>query len=179
MTNVLSSTIIFLDKRGFFMESYTYSDNNLVTQTTGLSALSTEQDKFSSLSTSALLARSEVPMSHRRVADNYMIIKKIYGFSAVQSRLDNSEKALLSKYDFNLLEFSTIKQINEELVYLQKWALSSEKNLRRDADEIIQIRCKELKFIISSSYASITNEIYNGYLALNRYFEDISKYHRM
>ena len=58
------------------MESFTYSENNLVTQTTGLSALSTEKDKFSSLSTSAMLARSEVPPSHRRVADNYMIIKK-------------------------------------------------------------------------------------------------------
>lgn len=161
------------------METYTYSDNNLLTQTTSLSSLSTENDKFSSLSTSALLARSEVPPSHRRIADNYMIIKKIYGFSAVQSRLTNSEKSLLAKYDFNPLEYSTIKQINEELVYLKKWAISPEAALKREADEIMQIRCKELKFIISSSYATITNEIYNGYLALNKYFEDISKYHNL
>ncbi len=161
------------------MEAYTYSDNNWVTQTTGLSALSTESDKFSSLSTSALLARSEVPPSHRRVADNYMIIKKIYGFSAVQSRLTNAEKALLAKYDFNPLEYSTIKQINEELVYLKKWAVSVEPTLKKEAEEIMQIRCKELKFIVSSSYANITNEIYNGYMALNRYFEDISKYHNL
>lgn len=158
------------------MESYTYSDNNLLTQTTGLSALSTQDDKFSSLSTSALLARSEVPPSHRRVADNYMIIKKIYGFSAVQSRITNAEKALLAKYDFNELEYTTIKQINEELAYLKKWSVSPEAVLRKEADEIVQIRCKELKFIISSSYANITNELYNGYLALNKYFEDISKY---
>lgn len=161
------------------MESYTYSNNNLVTQTTGLSALSTENDKFSSLSTSALLAKSEVPASHRRVADNYMIIKRIYGFSAVQSRLSHAEKSLLAKYDFNPLEYSTIKQINEELVYLKKWSVSPEPVLRDEADELIQIRCKELKYIISSSYANITNEIYNGYMALNRYFEDISKYHRI
>ena len=159
------------------MELYTHSENSLVSQTTGLSALSTEKDKFSSLSTSALLARSEVPTSHRRIADNYMIIKKIYGFSAIQSRLNNSEKALLAKYDFNPLEFSTIKQINEELVLLKKWSVSPETTLRKEADEIMQIRAKELKFIISSSYATITNEIYNGYMALNRYFEDISKYH--
>jgi len=161
------------------MESYTYSDNNLVTQATGLSALSTERDKFSSLSTSAMLARSEVPASHRRVADNYMIIKKIYGFSAAQNRISNTDKALLAKYDFNPLEFSTIKQINEELIYLKKWSLSHEPLLRADADELIQIRSKELKYIISSSYADITNEIYNGYMALNRYFEDISKYYNM
>ncbi len=158
------------------MESYTYSGNNLFTQTTGLSALSTEDDKFSSLSTSALLAKSEVPPSHRRIADNYMIIKKIYGFSAVQSRISHQEKSLLAKYDFNELEFSTIKQINEELAYLKKWAVSAEPVLRTEADEILQIRSKELKFIISSSYANITNELYNGYMALNRYFEDISKY---
>ena len=158
------------------METYTYFDNGLKSKTTELSALSTDNDKFSSLSTSALLARSEVPVSHRRIADNYMIIKKIYGFSAVQSRITNAEKSLLSKYDFNPLEFSTIKQINEELTLLKKWAVSPETALREDADNILQIRCKELKFIISSSYATISNEIYNGYLALNRYFEDISKY---
>lgn len=161
------------------MESYTYSDNNLTTQTTGLSALSTEKDKFSSLSTSAMLARSEVPASHRRVADNYMIIKKIYGFSAVQSRITNADRTLLAKFDFNPLEYSTIKQINEELTYLKKWSVAPEAILRAEADELLQIRCKELKYIISSSYANITNEIYNGYMALNRYFEDISKYHNM
>lgn len=178
MTNTFRSIMMFLYIRDLLMESYTYSNNNLVTQTTGLSALSTENDKFSSLSTSALLAKSEVPPSHRRVADNYMIIKKIYGFSAVQSRLTNAEKALLAKYDFNPLEYSTIKQINEELVYLKKWSVSPEPVLREEADELIQIRCKELKYIISSSYANITNEIYNGYMALNRYFEDISKYYQ-
>ena len=162
-------------RKGFFMDSNKYS-SSLFTRTTGLSVLSSEDDKFSSLSTSALLARGEVPQSHRRVADNYMIIKKIYGFSAVQSRINQQERALLARYDFNPLEYSTIKQINEEIGFLKKWSVAPEKQLREDADEILQIRCKELKFIVSSSYANITNEIYNGYLALNRYFEDISKY---
>ena len=40
-----------------------------------------------------------------------MIIKKIYGTPVVQPRIDNKERALLAKYDFNPLEFSTIKQI--------------------------------------------------------------------
>ena len=152
------------------------SSNKFLLESTNLSSLSSDDDKFSALSTSAMLARGEVPESHKRIADNYMIIKKIYGFSAVQSRLTNAEKSLLAKYDFNPLEFSTIKQINEELSLLKKWAVSPEAALREDADNILQIRCKELKFIISSSYATISNEIYNGYLALNRYFEDISKY---
>ena len=81
---------------------------------------------------SAMLARGEVPDSHRRVADNYMVIKKIYGTPVVQPRINTAEKALLAKYDFNLLEFSTIKQINEELSFLKKWSLSLDKNLRKD-----------------------------------------------
>ncbi len=123
-----------------------------------------------------MLARGEVPDSHRRVADNYMVIKKIYGTPVVQPRINTAEKALLAKYDFNLLEFSTIKQINEELSFLKKWSLSLDKNLRKDSDEIIQIRAKELKFLVASRYVSLTSEIYSGYKAIERYFEEISKY---
>lgn len=141
------------------------------------SAFSSEEDAFTALSTSALLAKSSVPYSHRRVADNYVIIKRIYRFQAVQSRITNAERQLLQKYDFNTLEFSTIKQINEELSYLKKWSSSSNDLLRKDADTILQIRSKELKFIVASRYASITSEIYNGYKALERYFEEISKFY--
>lgn len=141
------------------------------------SAFSSEDDAFTALSTSALLAKSSVPYSHRRIADNYVIIKRIYKFQAVQTHITNAERQLLQKYDFNTLEFSTIKQINEELSYLKKWSTSSNELLRRDSDAILQIRSKELKFIVASRYASITNELYNGYKALERYFEEISKFY--
>ena len=141
------------------------------------SSLSGEGDSFTSLSTSALLARSSVPYSHRRIADNYVIIKRVYRFQAVQSRITNSELQLLRKYDFNTLEFSTIKQVNEELSYLKKWSTSSNELLRKDADELLQIRCKELKYIVASRYSTVANEIYNGYMALERYFEEISKFY--
>lgn len=145
-------------------------------ESTNLSSLAGNDDKFSSLSTSAMLARGDVPTSHRRVADNFMVIKKIYGTPVVQPRINNQERALLAKYDFNPLEFSTIKQINEELSFLKRWSLSLESNLKKDADDIIQIRAKELKYLIASRYISITSEIYSGYKALERYFEEISKY---
>jgi len=140
------------------------------------STLSNEDDVFTALSTSALLARSAVPYSHRRIADNYVIIKKVYHFQAVQSRITNAEIQLLRKYDFNTLEYSTIKQVNDELSYLKKWSTSTNELLRKDADQLLQIRCKELKFIIASRYATVTNELYNGYKALERYFEEISKF---
>ncbi len=141
------------------------------------SSLSTDEDAFTSLSTSALLARSAVPYSHRRIADNYVIIKRVYRFQAVQSRITNSELQLLKKYDFNTLEFSTIKQINDELSYLKKWSVSNNELLRKDADQLLQIRCKELKYIVASRYSTVTNELYNGYKALERYFEEISKFY--
>ena len=109
------------------------------------STLSRDDDSFTALSTSALLAKSAVPYSHRRIADNYVIIKRVYRFQAVQSRITNADVQLLKKYDFNTLEYSTIKQINEELSYLKKWSTSNNELLRKDADNLLQIRCKELK----------------------------------
>lgn len=142
------------------------------------SAFSSENDTFTSLSTTALLAKNAVPYSHRRIADNYVIIKRIYKFQAVQSRITSMDVALLKKYDFNPLEYSTIKQINEELAYLKKWAVSSNELLCEDADEILQIRAKELKYIVASKYSALSDEIYDGYKALERYFEEITKFYR-
>lgn len=142
------------------------------------SSFSNNDDTFTSLSVSALLAKNSVPYSHKRVADNYVIIKRIYKFQVVQSRISNAEIALLKKYDFNTLELSTINQINDELAYLKKWAFSSNEQLQRDADEIIQIRTKELKYIVASKYTAVSDEVYNGYRALERYFEEITKYYK-
>lgn len=142
------------------------------------SSFSNENDTFTSLSTSALLAKNSVPASHRRVADNYVIIKRVYKFQVIQSRINSVELSLLKKYDFNPLEFSTIKQINEELIYLKKWAFSSNELLRQDADDIIQTRAKELKFIIAGKYSALAEEAHDGYKALERYFEEITKFYK-
>ena len=123
-----------------------------------------------------VLSKAGVPISHIVAADNYMFVKKIYGTPVVKSRITNKDKALLGKYDFNQLEYTTIKQINEELELLKKWSSSLDKNLKTDADNIIDIRLKELKYLAACRYTLITNEIYNGYIALEKYFEDISKY---
>ncbi|DAB23551.1 TPA: hypothetical protein CPT85_04755 [Candidatus Gastranaerophilales bacterium HUM_21] len=154
----------------------TSNEEKITTPLTKMSSLSDEKDKFSSLSTSSMLARAGVPMSHILAADNYMFIKKIYGTPVVKSRITNKEKALLGKYDFNQLEYTTIRQINEELELLKKWSMSLDENLKSDADKIIEIRAKELRYLAACRYTLITNEIYNGYMALEKYFEDISKY---
>lgn len=159
-----------------FSNLNTSNEEKITTPLTKMSSLSDEKDKFSSLSTSSMLARAGVPMSHILAADNYMFIKKIYGTPVVKSRITNKEKALLGKYDFNQLEYTTIKQINEELELLKKWSMSLDENLKSDANKIIEIRAKELRYLAACRYTLITNEIYNGYMALEKYFEDISKY---
>ncbi len=159
-------------------EKTTFNNKKTISSIITQSAFSNENDTFTSLSTSALLAKNSVPYSHKRAADNYVIIKRIYKFQVIHSRITNQETALLKKYDFNTLEFSTIKQINEELAHLKKWSFSSNDVLRREADEIIQIRTKELKFIVASKYSALTEEIYDGYKALERYFEEITKFYK-
>lgn len=160
------------------MTEKTVKDKKTISPVITQSTFSNDNDTFTSLSTSALLAKNAVPSSHRRVADNYVIIKRVYKFQVVQSRINNQEIALLKKYDFNPLEYSTIKQINEELAYLKKWALSSNELLVKDADDIIQVRAKELKFMVASKYSAVSGEVYDGYKALERYFEEITKFYR-
>ncbi len=143
---------------------------------TSKSAFSKEDESFTSRSYAALLAKNTIPYSHRKVADNYIIIKRVFKFQAVMSRINNTERALLAKYDFNVLEYTTVKQMYEELALLQKWSSSQDVKLKNDADEILEIRARELKFIDANRYANISNEIYKGYIALEHYFEEISKY---
>ena len=143
---------------------------------TSKSSFSKDDDSFTSRSYAALLAKNAIPYSHRKIADNYTIIKRVFKFQAVMSRITNSEKSLLAKYDFNVLEYTTIKQMYEELTLLQQWSSSQDLKLKNDADEILEIRSRELKFIDANRYANISNEIYKGYVALEHYFEEISKY---
>lgn len=143
---------------------------------TSRSAFSREEEVFTSRSYAALLAKNIIPYSHRKLANNYVIIKRVFKFQAVMPRITNTEKKLLAKYDFNTLEYTTVKQMYEELALLQKWAVSGDEKLKKDADEILEIRTKELKFIVATSYANISNELYKGYLALENYFIEISKY---
>ena len=141
---------------------------------TSKSTFSNDSDVFTSRSYAALLAKNCVPACHRRIADNYAIIKKIFKFQAVMSRISNEEKALLAKYDFNTLEYTTMKQMYQELELLQKW--DSDSNLKAVAEKILEIRVKELKFLDASHYAAVSNEIYNGCIALEHYLQEISKY---
>lgn len=135
------------------------------------------EDYGSELPISAMLAKSGVPYSHRRIADNYVFMRKIYEFQIVQPRITNSERNFLFRYNFNTLENTTIGQVNAQLALLKSWSMSTEDKLRNDSDTLLQIRVKELKFILSNKYALATNEIYNGYKAIDVYLNEMNKFY--
>lgn len=133
-------------------------------------------DLCSDLDTSALLAKASVPFSHRRIADNYVILRKICSFQVVQPRISKMETALLMKYSFNTLENTTISKINQELALLKQWSTSTNDELRADSDEILRIRVKELKFMLSNNYTVNSNEVFKGYKAIETYLKNINSY---
>ena len=133
-------------------------------------------DLCADLDTSALLAKASVPFSHRRIADNYVILRKICSFQVVQPRISKIETALLMKYSFNTLENTTISKINQELALLKQWSTSTNDELRADSDEILRIRVKELKFMLSNNYTVNSNEVFKGYKAIETYLKNINSY---
>lgn len=133
-------------------------------------------DLCSDLDTSALLAKASVPFSHRRIADNYVILRKICSFQVVQPRISKIETALLMKYSFNTLENTTISKVNQELALLKQWSISTNDELRADSDEILRIRVKELKFMLSNNYTVNSNEVFKGYKAIETYLKNINSY---
>ena len=60
----------------------------------------------------------------------------------------------------------------------KKWSFANNLDLRKDADMIIVIRAKELKNITASAYSNVPSEMYNGYKAIDKYFEEITKFYR-
>lgn len=133
-------------------------------------------DLCSDLDTSALLAKASVPFSHRRIADNYVILRKICSFQVVQPRISKIETALLMKYSFSTLENTTISKVNQELALLKQWSTSTNDELRADSDEILRVRVKELKFMLSNNYTVNSNEVFKGYKAIETYLKNINSY---
>jgi len=130
---------------------------------------------YETLSMSSLIAKGEISARQKQIANNYTVIKKIFGFTAVHSRITSKEESVLRIYNMNLLEHSTISEINQELDLLKKWSNSYDENLRKHADEIFEIRVKELKYLHACNYLGSYCEIYDGHRALEKYIEFIAE----
>ena len=140
---------------------------------------SEKDDSLSTLATPLILANKRVPAAHRSVADYYIVIKRLYKSQTVRANLVSNECSLLEKYHLHRLSSLSIQEVNKEILMLQEWAFSSSDVLRHDSDLIIQIRAKELRYILSSNYSRYSSEINDGYKALERYFEEITKFYNL
>lgn len=120
-----------------------------------------------------IIQRSIVPESHRRIADNYMIIRKIFGFSVVQSQITRQEMEILKKCGMFDLKITSAGQMTKELVLLRRWAESADRKLHLLSANIINIRTKELKYLVANYSVGIR---FAGCRVFEKYLEKISKY---
>ncbi|MEW5819305.1 MAG: hypothetical protein AB1782_03875 [Cyanobacteriota bacterium] len=137
--------------------------------------LSSYKNEFGNL---CIKSHTNVPESHKRIADSYVLVRRVFGTPVVHSSLTEEEKKLLVRFDFCPLEYTTSKQMEQELEFLRKWSNEREETLRAAADSIVLVRSKELKHLIATNYVSVKRELYDGYKVLDRYFQEISKYNR-
>ena len=144
----------------------------------GITIEQTSEDLCTDLEASMLLAKTSVPYSHRRIANNYVVLKNVCKFQIIQPRITEVERNLLRKYALSTLENTTITKANREILQLKDWAVSTDDNIRNDAVTLMDIRVKELKFILSDRYTQKSNEVLNGYKAIEAYLTNITKYYR-
>lgn len=127
---------------------------------------------YTNLSIASMIAKSEVPLKQKQIAGNYMVIKKIYGFFSVPSRITNMEIKLLGEYDFLPLENTSYSKMIEELKTLRDMSKSYNEKMVKDSDKIFELRVKELKYIYASNYFP-QDEFNDGWRALEEYISFI------
>ncbi|MCX4275854.1 MAG: hypothetical protein OSJ27_08780 [Candidatus Gastranaerophilales bacterium] len=131
----------------------------------------TGQEAFENISLQSLFRKSRISSKQKEVANNYAIIKKIFSFSAVNSRITNSEGALLKQYGMKPLEETTAGTMFRELETLIDWTNNGDAIKRQHSDKIFEIRVKELKFLQANNSLLSMGELYNGYTILEKYIE--------
>lgn len=135
------------------------------------------EDSADELVKSLLLAKASVPYSHRRIASKYSFIKETCKFQIVQPKISHTDEILVKKYLFKTLENMSVSEMNKEIEKLKEWAISTDDKLRDDSITLLEIRIKELKFMLSYNYTKSSNEMLNGYKALDTYLTNIPKYY--
>ena len=131
-------------------------------------------EAFENISLQSLFRKSRISVRQKEIANNYAIIKKIFSFSAVNSRITNSEGALLRQYGMKPLEETTSRTMFNELETLISWTANGDSIKRQHSDKIFEIRVKELKFLQANSSLLALGELYDGYTILEKYIEHLA-----
>ena len=132
-------------------------------------------DNIPLLSFETLIARSEIPNEQKLLAQNYMVIKRIYGTSSVPLKITNQEVSYLKQNGFETIENVTAEMMKDELNKLREFSLSEDEEIRKISNNVFAIRVKELKYLYASNYFPPMGEIYNGWKLLEKYIEYIAK----
>lgn len=129
---------------------------------------------YSNINTAVVLGKSKVPMKHKQLAGNYVLIKKIFGSCVASIPITNADRAILTRHGFQLLENTSISQMNRQLEQLKNWSNSGDILLSTYANELFEIRIKELKYMRSSISSNRATEFEEGWKALEKYIDYIA-----
>lgn len=134
-----------------------------------------DSDFYENLNTAVALGKTRVPLKHKQLAASYMLIKKIFGSCATPIPITTNDKGVLHRHGFQQLELTTIAQANKQIEQLKSWSNSGDILLDAYANELFEIRIKELKFIRLTMSDIRKVEFKQGYKAYEKYVEYISR----
>ncbi len=129
---------------------------------------------YANINTSVVLGKTKVPLKHKQLAANYVLIKKIFGTCVASIPISNSDRAVLTRHGFQQLENTTISQMNRQIEQLKNWSNSGDILLSAYANELFEIRIKELKYMRLTVSSGRITEFEDGFKALEKYIEYIA-----
>ena len=133
------------------------------------------EDYYSNINTAIALGKTHVPMKHKQLASNYVLIKKIFGSSIASIPITSADRATWSRHGFLPLENSSVSQVNRQIDQLKSWANGGDILLAAYANELFEIRIKELKFLRLTITSGRSVEFKDGYKAFEKYVEYIAR----
>lgn len=132
-------------------------------------------DYYSNINTAVALGKIHVPLKHKQLASNYVLIKKIFGSCTAAIPITNADRAVLARHGFLPLENTTIAQMNRQIEQLKAWSNGGDILLYAYANELFEIRIKELKYIRLTVTSGRCVEFQDGWQALEKYIEYIAR----
>ena len=129
---------------------------------------------YSNINTAVALGKTHVPLKHKQLASNYVLIKRIFGSCVASIPITNADRTTLTRHGFQQLENTTISQMNRQIEQLKNWSNSGDILLAAYANELFEIRIKELKYMRLTLSSGRINEFEDGYKALEKYVEYIA-----
>ncbi len=133
------------------------------------------EDFYDNINTAIALGKTHVPIKHKQLASNYVLIKKIFGYSAATIQITNADRTTLARHGFLTLENTSIAAMNRQIEQLKAWANSADILLCAYSNELFEIRIKELKYLRLTMTKGRSSEFKEGYKALEKYVEYIAR----